>query len=38
VFEPNAYILLICTLKAPPICGLMEPPEHALFALKQVDY
>lgn len=34
----QTLLVLICTLKAPPICGLMEPPEHALFALKQVDY
>ena len=36
--EVISNLLLICTLKAPPICGVMEPPEHALFALKQVDY
>jgi adenylate kinase family enzyme len=32
------YVVSICTLMAPLICGLMEPPKHALFTLKQVDY
>ena len=31
-------LVSICTLMAPPICGLMEPPKPALFTLKQVDY